>query len=277
MRVGYIVSEYPKVSHTFFRRKIDAVEACDIDLEGISIQVGRKVADPEDRVEHGRANQLQDGGTAALLGVRPRCQVRAPLRWPKALLLASRMAVGTDKSLPSYRVHSPQDGMVIESVPRPATHHLGIDYCAGFPKLGNLPVEQHRLQQGVKVPISPLHFRLCKRPKFQQARPSWTLFPPDPLRCFPPRKLIDTRLNFRGIEAKWMAVHSANDTSAHHRLLSHDWQEHQDATPLVPTRSKVDCYLFCSWSTTLDVNAQAKGGSRTGTRAATSMILWSSA
>jgi hypothetical protein len=277
VRLSSIGSEFLKVSHTFIWRALEEVEICSIDAELISIQVGSEVSDPEDRMKHGRATRLQHGGAAALLGVRPRCLMRAPLRWQKAFLLASRVAYGTDRYFPSCSVQPLEDGMVIETVPRRATHHYGIDFCAGVQKLGDLPVEQHRLQQVVKVPSSPLLFRLCRRPHSQQARPSWTPFSPDPLRCLPPRKPTHRRLIFRRIETKWMAVHCANDTSAHHQLLSHDWQEHQDALPLAPARIKVDCYLFCSWSLTLDVNAQAEHGSRTGAGGSTSMILWSSA
>ena len=86
MRVGYIVSEYPKVSHTFIRREIEAVEACGIAVERISIRDGGEVVDPLDRVEHGRTTRLLDGGMAALLGAGLRGLVRAPLRSLKTFL-----------------------------------------------------------------------------------------------------------------------------------------------------------------------------------------------
>lgn len=124
MRVGYIVSEYPKVSHTFIRREIEAVEACGIDVERISIRDGGEVVDPLDREEHGRTTRLLDGGTAALLVAGLRCLVRAPLRSLRAFWLACRMGLGADRPMPVHWVYFLEAAMVAELVRRRAINHL---------------------------------------------------------------------------------------------------------------------------------------------------------
>jgi colanic acid/amylovoran biosynthesis glycosyltransferase len=124
MRVGYIVSEYPKVSHTFIRREIEAVEACDIDVERISIRDGGAVVDPRDLAEHGRTTRLLDGGTAALLGAGLRCLVRAPLRSLKAFWLASRMGLRADRPMPVHWVYFLEAAMVAELVRQRSINHL---------------------------------------------------------------------------------------------------------------------------------------------------------
>lgn len=124
MRVGYIVSEYPKVSHTFIRREIEAVEACGIDVERISIRDGGAVVDPLDRVEHGRTTRLLDGGTAALLVAGLRCLLHVPVRTLKTFWLACRMGLGADRPMPVHWVYFLEAAMVADLVRRRAVSHL---------------------------------------------------------------------------------------------------------------------------------------------------------
>lgn len=124
MRVGYIVSEYPKVSHTFIRREIEAVEACGIDVERISIRDGGAVVDPRDLVEHGRTTRLLDGGTAALLSAGLGCLVRAPLRSLRTFWLACRMGLHADRPMPVHWVYFLEAAMVADLVRRRAINHL---------------------------------------------------------------------------------------------------------------------------------------------------------
>lgn len=124
MRVGYIVSEYPKVSHTFIRREIEAVEACGIDVERISIRDGGEVVDPQDRLEHGRTTRLLDGGTAALLVAGLRCLLRVPVLTLKTFWLACRMGWGADRPMPVHWIYFLEAAMVAELVRRRAIHHL---------------------------------------------------------------------------------------------------------------------------------------------------------
>ncbi len=51
-RVAYLVNQYPKLSHTFIRREIDAVERCGIQIERFSIRAtGEQFLDDADRLE----------------------------------------------------------------------------------------------------------------------------------------------------------------------------------------------------------------------------------
>lgn len=124
MRVGYIVSEYPKVSHTFIRREIEAVEACGIGVERISIRDGGAVVDPLDRLEHGRTTRLLDDGTAALLLAGLRCLLRAPVRALKTFGLACRMGWGADRPMPVHWVYFLEAAMVADLVQRRSINHL---------------------------------------------------------------------------------------------------------------------------------------------------------
>lgn len=124
MRVGYIVSEYPKVSHTFIRREIEAVEGCGVDVERISIRDGGAVVDPLDRLEHGRTTRLLDGGIAALLFAGMRCLLHSPVRTLKTFGMACRMGWGADRPMPVHWVYFLEAAMVAGLVRRRAISHL---------------------------------------------------------------------------------------------------------------------------------------------------------
>lgn len=98
MRVAYLVNQYPKVSHTFIRREIHA-------LEGMGVQVDRfalrgwdgPVADAADLAERERTRYLLRSGLAALVMALLRQLVRQPVVFARALGLAMRMSRGSSR------------------------------------------------------------------------------------------------------------------------------------------------------------------------------------
>lgn len=124
MRVGYIVSEYPKVSHTFIRREIAAVEACGIDIVRISIRDGGQTVDPSDRVEHAQTIRLLDGGASGLLLAGLRCLLRSPARTIRTFWLACRMGMGADRPMPVHWIYFLEAAVVADLVRKQAISHL---------------------------------------------------------------------------------------------------------------------------------------------------------
>ena len=62
MRVGYLINEYPKVSHSFVRREIEAVERQGLDVEIFSIRPwSPDLADPADLAHAARTTVLYGG------------------------------------------------------------------------------------------------------------------------------------------------------------------------------------------------------------------------
>ncbi|HEV8691698.1 MAG TPA: glycosyltransferase [Ideonella sp.] len=106
MRVAYLVNQYPKVSHTFIRREIRA-------LEGLGLEVRRfamrgwdaEVVDPEDRAEQGRTHYLLQRGLVPLLGAVLAQALIAPRRFVSALALALRMARRADRPWPYHLIY----------------------------------------------------------------------------------------------------------------------------------------------------------------------------
>lgn len=93
MKLAYLINQYPKVSHTFIRREIAALErrgatVCRYALRGWDAEV----ADPADRDEKARTHYLLRGGLLPLLVAMLAVACTRPRRWGAALRLAWRMS-----------------------------------------------------------------------------------------------------------------------------------------------------------------------------------------
>lgn len=124
MRVGYIVSEYPKVSHTFIRREIAEIEANGIHVERLSIRDGGEVVDPLDRAERSQTTVLLGGGARTLLTAAMGCFIRHPARAVKTFWLACRMGWRAERPLPVHWVYFFEAAVVADLVHQRSIDHL---------------------------------------------------------------------------------------------------------------------------------------------------------
>lgn len=102
-RVAYLTNAYPKVSHSFIRREILALERQGFDVMRISIRPSDgALPDAEDRVEAQKTSVLLDGHPVHLVGAMVR-SVGRPARFLRALGLAVstgfRSTAGVGRSL----------------------------------------------------------------------------------------------------------------------------------------------------------------------------------
>jgi glycosyltransferase involved in cell wall biosynthesis len=97
-RLCYLVSQYPKVSHSFIRREILALERRGWQITRLSIRGwDTELVDPEDISERKKtAFVLKDGASALAMAVLKQL-ARAPGKFFSALALALRMARGSDR------------------------------------------------------------------------------------------------------------------------------------------------------------------------------------
>ena len=67
MRIAYLVNQYPKVSHTFIRREIQALEALGVEVVRYSVRrVEEPLKDPADLAEQEKTRVVLDGGPQGL-------------------------------------------------------------------------------------------------------------------------------------------------------------------------------------------------------------------
>jgi glycosyltransferase involved in cell wall biosynthesis len=100
LRVAYLVNWYPRASHTFIRREIQALERQGVEVVRFAVRGGDEpLPDPADAQERGRTRYLLDGGVARLLGPVVQTFLTRPKRFLGALLLALRLARRSGRGL----------------------------------------------------------------------------------------------------------------------------------------------------------------------------------
>jgi glycosyltransferase involved in cell wall biosynthesis len=99
-RIAYLVTIYPKVSHSFIRREIRALEQRGLAVLRIAMRGwDGELVDPDDLEERARTRYLLRDGLAALLWAVLRAALRSPLRFASAFALAVRISQGGERPL----------------------------------------------------------------------------------------------------------------------------------------------------------------------------------
>jgi glycosyltransferase involved in cell wall biosynthesis len=101
MRIAYLVNQYPKISHTFIRREILALERQGCEVVRISLRGwnGEPLMDPVDEIERKHTRYVLREGPPALLLALMRMLLTRPMRFLKALALAWRMSRRAERPL----------------------------------------------------------------------------------------------------------------------------------------------------------------------------------
>jgi colanic acid/amylovoran biosynthesis glycosyltransferase len=116
LKVAYFINHYPKVSHSFIRREILALERLGIVVQRIALRGwDGSLPDEEDREERERTSYVLRRGPWALVVPTLRALLCSPARFFAALRLAVKMACGSDRSLPYHLIYLAE---ACEIVPR---------------------------------------------------------------------------------------------------------------------------------------------------------------
>lgn len=103
MRIAYLINQYPKVSHSFIRREIEALERGGVQVMRHALRGwDAELVDHGDLAEQGRTHYLLKGGAAGLLLALLQTAVRQPLRFVRTLGLALRLSRRSDRSAPLW-------------------------------------------------------------------------------------------------------------------------------------------------------------------------------
>lgn len=104
--IAYFINQYPKVSHSFIRREILALERQGFDVQRIALRGWNEaVADPEDQGEKSRTQYVLQGGLLPLVWAVLRTLLKAPARFWNALCLAVKVSRQADRSLTYHLVY----------------------------------------------------------------------------------------------------------------------------------------------------------------------------
>jgi colanic acid/amylovoran biosynthesis glycosyltransferase len=106
LKLAYFVNQYPKVSHSFIRREILALERLGFDVQRIALRGwDGPLPDQEDRRERETTKYVLRGGVLALLLPTLCVLLRSPLRFFGAIRLAVKMARDSDRPLPYHLIY----------------------------------------------------------------------------------------------------------------------------------------------------------------------------
>jgi colanic acid/amylovoran biosynthesis glycosyltransferase len=123
--VAYLVNQYPKVSHSFIRREIRALERLGVAVQRISIRGwDEPLVEPEDVEERQKTAYVLRDGLTPLLGSLARMLVRRPKQTLAAFATAVRMSVRADKPLPVHLIYVVQACRILEWLERSGATHL---------------------------------------------------------------------------------------------------------------------------------------------------------
>src|ERR1700683_534776 len=100
MRIAYLVNQYPKISHSFIRREILALERHGFEVVRIALRGwAGEVLDEEDHIERKRTRYVLRRGAPALLLALARALLSRPASLIRALSLACHMSRHAERPL----------------------------------------------------------------------------------------------------------------------------------------------------------------------------------
>ncbi|MBB3273501.1 MULTISPECIES: glycosyltransferase [Pseudomonas] len=125
MRIAYFINQYPKVSHSFIRREILALERQGVEVQRIALRGwDAELQDAEDTAERDKTRYVLRAGVKGLL--RPTLQVlRAqPGRFFQALWLAMRLGLRADRAWPYHLVYLAEACLVLQWLQASEAKHV---------------------------------------------------------------------------------------------------------------------------------------------------------
>jgi len=125
VRVAYVINQYPKITHTFVRTEIAAVEQAGVQVDRVAIRrPDVPVLDAADRQEVGRTRVVLDVGLIGLLAALLRTAVLRPVALARALRLALRMGRRSERGVAVHLAYLAEACVLLRWVSEPAVDHM---------------------------------------------------------------------------------------------------------------------------------------------------------
>ncbi|TRW96182.1 glycosyltransferase family 4 protein [Paracoccus sp. M683] len=125
MRVAYLINQYPKVSHSFIRREILALERQGVTVHRMALRGwDAELVDPEDRVEQTRTDYSLRDGLRPLVGSVWRRLRRNPRGLWQAIRAASAMSRGGMRPWPYHMVYVAHACRIMDWLDAEPARHL---------------------------------------------------------------------------------------------------------------------------------------------------------
>lgn len=125
MRIAYLINQYPKVSHSFIRREILALERAGLEVTRVSVRGWNDIAaDAADEAEKVKTRYLLQGGILPLLAATLMCALTRPLHFCAAMISALRFARGSLRPVPLHLAYLAEACLLQRWLGRAGCDHL---------------------------------------------------------------------------------------------------------------------------------------------------------
>lgn len=125
MQVAYFINQYPKVSHTFIRREIQALERQGIAVLRIALRGwDAELVDAADLAEREQTHYVLRHGARGLSGPVLKMALHHPVRMARALIWAGRLARLNERSLPYHWIYLAEACQLVQWVQAAGAAHV---------------------------------------------------------------------------------------------------------------------------------------------------------
>ena len=125
MRVGYLVNQYPKISHTFIRSEINSLEDAGVQVVRYSMRRTReKLVDQLDIGEMQQTRAVLDSGAGGLLLGSLRCLLRSPRLFLRGLVVSLRFGRRSDRGTLRHLIYLAEACVLVDWMRRDGVEHL---------------------------------------------------------------------------------------------------------------------------------------------------------
>jgi len=181
LTVAYLINLYPKISHSFIRREIQALESQGVAVQRYAIRrTSEPLADAADREELAKTEVLLELGASRLFLSLLRVAAGRPFRFLRTLGLAVRTGIGSDRGLARHLFYVAEACALLDLLRHdPVEHvhaHFGTNaaavamYCAAlggpgysFTAHGTESFESpHRVRLGLKAKRAGFAVTVCE-------------------------------------------------------------------------------------------------------------------
>ncbi|HEY1057332.1 MAG TPA: glycosyltransferase [Limnobacter sp.] len=139
LRIAYLVNQYPKVSHTFIRREILALEAQGVEVVRLAVRGwDNPLSDPLDHSEQERTHYLLKQGAAPLLWAGLRTALNKPKAFARALQACIRLSRRADRPWPVHLVYLLEACMALQWLKHHPVTHLHAHFGANSAEVAML-------------------------------------------------------------------------------------------------------------------------------------------
>lgn len=125
LQVAYLVNQYPKVSHSFIRREILALERQGVCIQRLALRGWKDpLVDAQDQQERQQTRYVLKEGAWGLVVAWVMVFLQQPIRFLRTLVLATRLGWRADRPLPVHWVYFAEACVIRRWLQRSGADHL---------------------------------------------------------------------------------------------------------------------------------------------------------